>query len=491
MEKYEVYKDIAQRSNGDIFVGVVGPVRTGKSTFISKFMENFVIPNMTNKLQKSIATDEMPQSAEGKAVMTTQPKFIPANAVKVQFKSKTTANIRLVDCVGYLIDGLTAEEEIAGRKVKTPWSNVEMPFIKAAEIGTKKVIDEYSTIGVLVTTDGSFGDYTRSDYVSAEEKSVNDLKAINKPFVILLNSAVPKSAEALDLSSKLEEKYGVPVVTASCKDLTADDISEIMEKVLLEFKVYGFNVEVPEWLRALPSDNPFITEISGRLKDASKNMDKMRDYTCLDDAFSDSEYFKGTTLKELNLGTGTPVFSLEVKDGLFYKVLSEECGEDIVDDYALLSYMKGFSSEKKGYEKIKDALKSAIDDGYGIALPTIDEMTVEEPTVIKSAGKYGVKIKASAPSLHIMRVDVNTEVSPILGTEKQSEDMVNFISEQCENAPERIWETNIFGKTLNELVCGNLNDKITSMPKEAQTKMRKTVTRIVNENRGGGICILL
>ena len=492
MEKYDVYKDIAERTGGDIFVGVVGPVRTGKSTFIAKFMENFVIPNIGNKLQRQIATDEMPQSAEGKAVMTTQPKFIPANAVKVQFKNKTTANVRLIDCVGYMIDGADNDENLNGdRMVKTPWSDTEMPFTKAAEIGTKKVIDEYSTIGVLVTTDGSFGEYKRENYLAAEEKAVGDLKKRKKPFVVVLNCADPKAKETESLSGKLEEKYKVPVIAASCKELSFDDISAIMEKILLEFPVYGFNVEIPQWLRALPADSEFIKEIVGEVKAASLNMEKMRDFTCLDSAFGESENFDGTTVRELNLGTGMPVYDLAVKEGLFYKVLSKECEEDITDDYALLSFVKEFAVAKRRYQKIKDALSAAEEEGYGVALPSIDEVSIEEPVLIKSGGKYGVKLKASAPSLHIIKVDVNTEVSPVVGTEKQSEDMVNYINEQCENAPEKIWETNVFGKTLRDIVSGDLNDKITSMPKDAQVKMRKTVTRIVNENKGGVICILL
>ncbi|MBO4594368.1 MAG: stage IV sporulation protein A, partial [Clostridia bacterium] len=292
MEKYDVYKDIAERTGGEIFVGVVGPVRTGKSTFISKFMENFVIPNMNNKLQRSIATDEMPQSADGKAVMTTQPKFIPANAVKVHFKNKISANVRLVDCVGYLIDGAYSAED-GDRMVKTPWSDVEIPFSKAAEIGTKKVIDEYSTIGVLVTSDGSFGEYKREDYVPAEEKTVKDLKNGKKPFVIVLNSANPKSKETEVLCGKLEEKYKVAVVPVSCADLKPEDISAVMEKVLLEFPVCGFNVEIPEWMRALPADSEYIEEIANELKSASLGMEKMRDFTCLDSCFSESENYNG------------------------------------------------------------------------------------------------------------------------------------------------------------------------------------------------------
>lgn len=492
MEKYDIYKDIATRTGGDIYIGVVGPVRTGKSTFITKFMEKLVLPNISNKLQKQIATDEMPQSADGKTIMTTQPKFVPANGVKVQFKNKASANVKLIDCVGYLVDGAVGhEEEDKPRLVKTPWNDQDIPFEKAAEIGTKKVIEEYSTIGVVVTTDGSIGEIPRANYISAEDRVVKELKMLKKPFVIVLNSSNPNDVETLKLAADLEEKYGVSVVCVNVQELSAEDLSSIMEKVLLEFPMRGFNVKIPCWMQALSVDNEIIAEIIEKLKINSKNVKKMRDFGVLDSKFDDGEKFDGISLSELNLGSGMSDYELNVKDGLFYNVLSRECEEEISDDYQLMNYFKEFSKERKKYQKIKEALFDAEENGYGVVMPTIDEMNLEEPVLVKNSGSYGVKLKASAPSLHIMKVDVSTEVSPIVGTEKQGEDLINFIMNKFEDNPAGIWDTNMFGRSLHDLVNEGLNAKLNAMPKDAQGKMRKTLTKIVNENRGGVICILL
>ena len=492
MEKFDIYRDISERTGGDIFVGVVGPVRTGKSTFITKFMENFVIPNIGNKFQKQIATDEMPQSADGKTIMTTQPKIVPANGVKVHFKNKSTANVRLVDCVGYLIDGVNGyEEDNKPRLVKTPWSDEEIPFEKAAEIGTKKVIEDYSTIGILVTTDGSFGEIPRENYVPAEEKTIKELNICGKPFIIFLNCVDPSAERTTSLANSLESKYGVSVVCGNALNLSSDDISEIMEKVLLEFPMSGFNLKLPKWMQALPADNKIITRLVEGVKKASSDMVKMKDFSALPNTFTADEDFNDIELDELRLGCGVSDYKLTPKSGLFYRVLSDECGENIEDDYELMGYLKTFSEAKRKYAKIKDALSEAEENGYGVVLPTVDEMNLEEPVLVKQGGRYGVKLKASAPSLHIMKVDVSTEVSPIVGTEKQGEDLIKYISEKFEDNPSGIWETNMFGKSLHDLVSEGLNDKITAMPKDAQGKMRKTVTRIVNENKGGVICILL
>ncbi len=492
MEKYDIYNDISARTGGEVFIGVVGPVRTGKSTFITKFMESFVIPNISGKLQRQIATDEMPQSAGGKAVMTTQPKFVPANAVKVQFKNKSTANVRLVDCVGYFVDGaIGAEENDKPRLVKTPWSKEEIPFEKAAEIGTEKVITDYSTVGIMITTDGSFGEIPRSDYVKAEEKTVKQLKKCGKPFIIIVNSKEPDSAGALKLCSELESKYSVTAVCLNVAELTVQNVNEVMEKLLMEFPLYSFNVDIPEWMRALPENNAIVSALLKRVKDVSCEMSKMRDFTAFTEAFSDSEYFSSPDVEEIKLGDGVSDYKLTCKNGVFYRVLSEECGEEIKNDYELMDYVKEFSSSKKKFEKIKTALEHAENDGYGVMLPTIDEMNLEEPVLVKQGGRYGVKLKASAPSLHIMKIDVTTEVSPLVGTEKQGEDLVGYIKNRFEDNPSGIWETNMFGKSLQELVGEGVANKINSMPKDAQNKMRKTASRIVNENKGGLICILL
>ncbi len=492
MEKYDIYKDISDRTGGDIYIGVVGPVRTGKSTFITKFMEKMVIPNISNKLQKQIATDEMPQSADGKTIMTTQPKFIPANGVKVQFKNKSTANVKLVDCVGYLVDGAVGHEEDGKpRLVKTPWSDKEIPFEKAAEIGTKKVIEEYSTIGVVITTDGSISDIVRENYIEAENRVIEELKCLKKPFVIIVNSKNPNSKEALEIADDLQSRHNVSVECVNVQEMSEQDISKIMEKALLEFPMSSFNVILPKWMQTLPPDSAVISELIDKVKHASNSVCKMKDYGGFDNVFDDSENFNGLELCELKLGQGVSEYKLSVKDNLYFKVLSEECGENIKDDCELLSYIRSFAEEKNKYTKIKDALKTAEETGYGVVFPTIDEMNLEEPVLVKQGGRYGVKLKASAPSLHIMKVDVATEVAPIVGTEKQGEDLINYISERFENNPSGIWETNMFGKSLSDMVNEGLAGKLNAMPSETQSKMRKTLGRIVNENRGGIICILL
>lgn len=492
MEKFDIYQDISNRTGGDIFVGVVGPVRTGKSTFITKFMESFVLPNISNKLQKQIATDEMPQSASGKVVMTSEPKFIPANSVKVQFKNKSSANVRLVDCVGYMVDGAIGHtEDDKPRLVKTPWSDTEIPFDKAAEIGTKKVITDYSTIGILVTTDGSFTDIPRTSYTKAEERVVKELKSLNKPFVIVLNSTNPNSNETVGLSQELEEKYGVSVINTDVSKLSQNELNSIMEKVILEFPMSSFNVSLPSWMQTLPLDNCFIAEIIKDIKQTSSKMSKMKDFGCMLDAFNNSEIVDNVETLELNLGKGIPEYQIKSKNDLYFKVLSNECGENISNDCELMKYIKSFSSSKRKFEKIKDALNSAEENGYGVVFPTVEEMNLEDPILVKQGGKYGVKLKASAPSLHIMKVDVNAEVSPIVGTEKQGEDLVKFIMDKYDNNPAGIWETNMLGKSLSDLVNESLNGKLNNMPNDAQCKIRKTITRIVNENHGGLLCILL
>ena len=492
MERYDIYDDIARRTDGEIFIGVVGPVRTGKSTFITKFTENFILPNISNKLQRQIALDEMPQSAGGKTIMTTQPKFVPANGVKVTFKNKVSAQVRLVDCVGYMIEGATGHEEGGiPRLVKTPWSDEELTFEKAAEIGTEKVIDEYSTIGIAVTTDGSFGDIPRENYVEAEDKVIKKLKLQGKPFIILLNSADPTSEKALEIKNKIEEKYNVSVSLCNIQKLSAEDISDIMEKALMEFPMLSFNIDMPKWMRALPPENSLISKFLSATKKSAENMFKMKDFSKLLTIFTDDSDYEGIDLSELDLAKGIGRYKVSVKEGVFYKVLSEECDEDISDDFALMRYIKDFSQAKSRFAKIKDALDQAEENGYGVVLPSFEEMNLDEPTLVKQGGRFGVKLKASASSLHIMKINVATEVSPIVGTEQQGEDLIKYMTEKYEDNPQGIWETNMFGKSLFDLVKEGMAGKINSMPKEAQNKLRKTVTRIVNENKGGLICILL
>ena len=491
MEKYDIYKDISKRTGGDIYIGVIGPVRTGKSTFISSFMDKIVLPNISNKLYKQIATDEMPQSADGRTIMTSQPKFVPANAVKVQFKNKVYANVRLVDCVGYLVDGAIGHEEDGKpRLVKTPWSDEEITFASAAEIGTRKVIEDYSTIGILVTTDGSICDIPRENYILAEERVVSELKELNKPFVIVLNCKDVNSNATLTLRNELEEKYNVPVIILDVANMSEDDISNLMESVLYEFPMQKFEVDIPKWMQALPANNEIIQKLSEGLKSASKNVFKMRDFGIIEKLFDD-ENLNTPELVGFNLADGTANYSVKPKDGLFYKVLSEECNDDIRDEFELISYVKELSEAKREYSKIRYALNSAKETGYGIVEPDQDGMLLDEPVITRQNGRYGVKFKAVAPSLHIINVDLKTEVAPIVGNKEQSEELIQKLNEEYTDNPKNILSTNIFGKTLNELLNDGLKRKASNISIDAQNKMRKTVTRIVNDGKGGVICILL
>lgn len=492
MEKFDVYSDISTRTGGDVYIGVVGPVRTGKSTFIAKFLENIVLPNISSTLQKQIATDEMPQSSGGATIMTTQPKFIPANAVKVVFNNKSSASVRLVDCVGYFVDGAKgAEDDGKPRLVKTPWNDEEITFEKAAEIGTNKVINDYSTIGILITTDGSIGEIPRENYESAEEKCVLELKKSNKPFIILVNTINPDNTKTLLLCDDLEKKYGVTTLPINALELDEAKINNIMEKILLEFPLSRINVKIPKWMQSLSQDDENIKCILSKIKERSKNMNKMKDFCLFDDLFLGDENFRSCDLTELSMSTGAVNFDLCVNAEYFYKVLSNECKEVIKDDYELIKFIKSFAENKNKFLKLESALKDAEENGYGVVIPTIEEMNLNEPVVVKHGGKYGVKLKATAPSLHIVKVDVGAEVSPLVGNEKQGEDLVNFIMTKFEDNPAGIWETNLFGKSLYDLVGEGLKDKINGMPNDAKVKMQKTLSRIINENKGGLLCILL
>ena len=492
MEKFDLYKDIAMRTGNDIYVGVVGPVRTGKSTFISRFMEKLVLPNMSNVNEKARATDELPQSGAGKTIMTMQPKFVPNVAVDVTFGEGANVRVRLIDCVGYIVEGATGHtEDGEPRMVKTPWSENDLPFEEAAEIGTSKVIKEHSTIGVLVTTDGTIGDINRVNYVKAEERVVSELKETGKPFVIVLNSADPKNEATVKLGASLEEKYNVPVVCLNVKEMEEEDITKILSEVLYQFPVKTCKFNLPHWVRALPYENEVIQEILSGLKEQTQSVKVMRDYNACTCAFSESEDVDMPKMSKLDLATGTIYYDITVKQNLFYKMLSKECGVEIPNDFYLMSYMKLLTHAKSEYDKLKAALDSVKETGYGIVMPSLDEMTLEEPQIIKKGANSGVKLKASAPSLHIMRVDVETEFSPAIGSPEQSENFAKYLLSEFETNPQGIWETNMFGKPLSFMVKEGINSKLAALPEEAQVKMRKTLTKIVNEGKGGIICILL
>ncbi len=486
-----IYKDISKRSNGDIYLGVVGPVRTGKSTFITNFINKFVLPNIENKYDKERSVLELPQSANGKMIMTTQPKFIPSEAVKININD-VEMKVRLVDCVGYMIDGAKgdADEDIL-RMVKTPWTDEEIPFSEAAEIGTKKVITDHSTIALMVTCDGSFSPIPRENYVKAEEEVVLELKKANKPFVIVLNTTNSQADEVKKLAESLKEKYSAPVIPVDCANLEENKLGEILDEVLKQFPIESINVKLPKWMEALDFEDELIKEVIGEIKDIVEVDNKIGDFKLTRTLFEASENFEKLTDAKVKLDDGTINLTIEPKPELFYKVLSKQCGVELSDDFALISYIKELTYAKNEFDKVRSALESVNETGYGVVYPKQDEIVIDEPVLTKQGGKYGVKIRAQAPSLFIMRVDVDTEVSPIVCSQNQSEVLIKFLKEEKENNPNGIWDTNIFGKSLQSLINDGVNSKITLMPQDAQRKLRKTLTRIVNEGKGGIICILL
>lgn len=492
MDSAEIYRSLTSRNGGDLYIGVVGPVRTGKSTFIAKFMENMVLPKLVNASEKTRTIDEMPQSADGKVVMTTQPKFVPEKACNVELSKGICANIRLVDCVGYMVDGASVGEDENGkeRMVKTPWSDEMVPFSKAAEIGTDKVIMDHSNIGVVITTDGSFSEIARPNYAFAEEVCVQKLKEINKPFVIVVNSKNPKAEETKKLVASLKTKYDKPVLALDVSSLNEEGISKIFEEVLKEYPFEKIKFHMPAWLNILPQENEYIAEVIEEGRRLATSLKKIGD---MDDVklFAESENFAEITHGKVDLDKAEITYDILPKPELFYKVLSSEAGIEINNEFDLVYNLKELSSAKKSYDKIKDAMESLEANGYGIVAPTPDQMTLAEPEIVKQGSRYGVRLKATAPSLHIMKVDIETEVNPILGTEAQSEELLKNMMTQFENNPSQLWQTNIFGRSLFDLVNDGLKSKVYSMPDGAQQKMRKTLGRIVNEGKGGVICILL
>lgn len=492
MENINLYQDIAKRTDGDIYVGVVGPVRTGKSTFIKKFMDLLVIPNIDNDYKKERAKDELPQSAGGKTIMTTEPKFVPNEAIEVSLDNNLKFKTRLVDCVGYLVDNAIGYlEDDVPRMVKTPWSDDEIPFEQAAEIGTKKVIQEHSTIGILITTDGSFTDIPRSDYVKAEERVVSELRAINKPFVILLNSLNPTSPEVKDMAHTLSEKYNATVIPTNCENLTIDDITDMFSKVLYEFPVEQINIKFPRWIDGLDFSHPLKSQLFDEIKNAFSNVNVLKEVSNCVDTIKSTEIIYNTSIDNIMLGTGNVNISITMREELFYNVLSEITGVNVSNEGDLFSIISELSVIKKKYDKIAYALEEVNAKGYGIVTPSMEDLILEEPEMVKQGSRFGVKLKATAPSIHLIKTNVETEVSPIVGSEKQSEELVNYLLSEFENDPKKIWESNIFGKSLHELVNEGLQTKLAKMPEDAQMKLQDTLERIVNEGSGGLICIIL
>lgn len=492
METTNIYDTIAQRTQGDIYIGVVGPVRTGKSTFIKRFMDMLVIPNIDSSYRRERATDELPQSAAGRTIMTTEPKFIPEQAVTITVDETATLNVRMIDCVGYIVpSSLGYIEDNAPRMVKTPWFEEEIPFNMAAEIGTQKVIKEHSTIGLVITTDGSITEIPREEYAEAEERVISELKEINKPFIVLLNSVNPSSDDAVNLASGLEVKYGVPVYPVNCLELSEAEIRRILEKVLFEFPVREIGVELPKWLTGLDKNHPIRREVFDTIRNAAGKATKISKVSSMTNDIAGCEYVDGARMTSVELGSGCAGLNVTLNSDLFYKVLGETTGFEIDDEAALMTHMTELSSIKKRYDKIRNALDEVEATGYGIVMPSLDEMTLEEPEIIRQSGRYGIRLKAQAPSIHMLRADITTEVSPIVGSERQSEDLVNYLLREFEESPGKIWESNIFGTSLYGLVNEGLHNKLYRMPTDARIKLKETVERIINEGCSGLICIIV
>lgn len=492
MSNKSIYSDIATRTGGDIYIGVVGPVRTGKSTFIKKFMDCIVLPNIENDAVRERATDELPQSSAGRTIMTTEPKFIPENAVRITLPDNAGLNVRMIDCVGYIVPGsLGYIEGDQPRMVRTPWYENEIPFNMAAEVGTKKVITEHSTIGLVVTTDGSISDIPRDEYEEAEERVIGELKELNKPFVVLLNCMNPKGENAKKLSSELSVKYEVPVMAVNCLELNESEIKEIITQILFEFPVKEIGIDLPLWLVSLPEGHPLKTETYKYVMESLEKIQFVRDVSVMTESLCQCEHIANASISNMDLSIGSAWISIEMNNGLFYKILEETTGISIENEQGLLSCMQELSQIKKEYLRIKSALDEVETTGYGIVMPTLSELSLEEPEIVKQGGRYGVRLRASAPSIHLLKANIQTEVAPIVGSESQSEELVKYLLEGFEEDPNKIWESNIFGKSLNELVNEGLRNKLYHMPTDARMKFQETLERVINEGCNGLLCIIL
>ena len=492
MEDRKIYEDIALRTEGDIYIGVVGPVRTGKSTFIKRFMETMVIPNIENVYRRERARDELPQSGSGRTIMTAEPKFVPEEAVEVTVDGGAAFQMRMIDCVGYLVPGAAGQlEGETQRMVTTPWFDHEIPMAEAAEIGTRKVISEHSTIGIVVTTDGTITDIPREDYLEAEERAITELQELGKPFVVLLNSAEPDSDRARAIRADIAQRYDVTCMAVNCLELDQREIDEILKDVLYEFPVKELDLFLPPWVDALPQEHPIKAALYAAIRAGTGELRRIRDVEGAVASFQQCEEVSSARVSAIDLGTGVSSAVLELPRGLFYDTLSQQSGFRIGDDGDLMALLTQLAEVKREYDKVADALKEVEETGYGIVVPPIESLVLEEPEIMKQGGRYGVRLKASAPSIHMIRADIETEVSPIVGGEKQSEDMIHYLLQEYEGDSSKIWEANIFGKSLHELVNEDLNAKIKRMPQDARVKLRETLQRIINEGSGGLICIIL
>ena len=491
MDNYGIYQNIATRTNGDIYIGVVGPVRTGKSTFIKNFMNMAVLPNIKNEYKKERARDELPQSSNGKMIMTTEPKFVPNEAVEVVLDD-VKFNMRMIDCVGYLVkNALGHVEGNVPRMVNTPWFENQIPFEEAAELGTKKVIEEHSTIGILITTDGSVTELSREDYLPAEERVASELRAQNKPYIIILNTSNPNSESAKKLSRELEKKYDAPVMPINCANLTSDDINEIMSKLLYEFPINEIDIELPKWVEELERNHPLRNDLIKIIREKFSMIKNLRQIKNIGLEMENEEIIDRVRVDAIELGEGKTTANIDIDKKLFYEILSQMSGVSVKEEGDLFSIVTSLSQKKKAYDKIEMALADVNRKGYGIVTPSIEELSLAEPEIVKQGSKFGVKLRAKAPSLHIVKADIETEVSPIVGSEKQSEELVNYLMKEFEDDPKQIWNSNIFGKSLHELVNEGLQTKLHKMPEDAQCKLQETLEKIINEGSGGLICIIL
>lgn len=493
MEKsnlYDVYKDINKRTNGEIYLAVVGPVRTGKSTFIKRFMDLMVIPEIKDENIRERTKDELPQSATGTTIMTTEPKFIPKEAAKIEISPEMTVKIRLIDCVGYMTKGATGHiENNVERMVKTPWFDYDIPFTKAAEIGTKKVINEHSTIGIVITTDGSIGEIPRENYVEPEERTINQLKSLGKPFVVLLNSEKPYAKETISLAEDIASRNQVSVIPINCAQLKKDEINKILEMVLYEFPISTISFRIPKWVEMLDDEHYFKKSIIDTVKEYISNMRSVKDTFRLKDITS--EYIKHSKIDKKDLSTGNIDVNLEMEDKHYYTVLSDLTGMEIDNEYNLINALKDYSSLKNEYDKFSNAMADVNFRGYGVVTPSKEEIVLGEPEIIKNGSKYGIKIKAEAPSIHMIKTQVLTEIAPIVGNEAQAKDLIDYIKSNGEENENGIFETNIFGKSIEQIVEEGIRNKLEKLSDETQNKLKDTLEKITNESNGGVICIII
>ena len=492
MDNTNIYSDMARRTGGDIYIGVVGPVRTGKSTFIKRFMETLVIPGISDAYARERARDELPQSGSGRTIMTAEPKFVPEEAVEVALEGGVSFRVRLIDCVGYMVDGAAGQfEDGMPRMVTTPWFDEPVPMTEAAETGTRKVIAEHSTIGIVITTDGSVTDIPRADYVEPEGRVISELKELGKPFIILLNSSNPEGAQAQAIARELRETHGVGCVPVNCLELDQPAITRILRTVLAEFPLAELGIFLPPWIEALPSSHPIKRDLYAAMLAGADGLRRVHDLEAALERLANCETVSGVRVMGIDMGSGVALCEVSAPRELFYKTLEEQSGLSVSDDGDLMRLMCELAQIKHEYDKLEGALRSVRQTGYGIVMPSLDELKLDEPEIMRQGGRYGVRLRASAPSVHLMRADIQTEVCPIVGSEKQSEELIHYLLSEFEDSPEKIWDSNIFGKSLHSLISEAINTKLGHMPEESREKLRETLERVINEGSGGLICIIL